>query len=85
MVRCGARPGDRVDQVPDVQRRTPGSLPTACPLAFPLSLPLPCSAFLTPLEEDEEVEFEIAKGVAANIKYKAVGELQPNGGREGRR
>ncbi|GLC41025.1 hypothetical protein PLESTB_000951200 [Pleodorina starrii] len=43
---------------------------------------LPTRAFLTPLEEDEEVEFEIAKGVAANIKYKAVGELQPNGKRE---
>lgn len=36
-------------------------------------------AFLTPMDEDEEVEFEIARGVAANIKYKAVGELQPNG------
>lgn len=31
------------------------------------------------MEEDEEVEFEIAKGVGANIKYKAMGELQPNG------
>ncbi|PNH09743.1 Pyruvate carboxylase 1, partial [Tetrabaena socialis] len=43
---------------------------------------LPTRAFLTPLEEDDEVEFEIGKGVAANIKYKAVGELQPNGKRE---
>ncbi|KAG2483618.1 hypothetical protein HYH03_017498 [Edaphochlamys debaryana] len=43
---------------------------------------LPTRAFLTPMEEDEEVEFEIAKGVGANIKYKAVGELQPNGKRE---
>jgi len=43
---------------------------------------LPTRAFLAPLEEDEEVELEIAKGVAATIKYKAVGELQASGKRE---
>eukprot|EP00955_Chlamydomonas_euryale_P035037 349961-Chlamydomonas_euryale.AAC.11 len=43
---------------------------------------LPTRAFLCPLEEDEEVEVELAKGVNAVIKYKAVGELQPNGKRE---
>ncbi len=42
---------------------------------------LPTRAFLAPLEEDEEVEVELARGVVATIKYKAVGELQPNGGR----
>ncbi|MEW5296933.1 MAG: hypothetical protein WDW36_000179 [Sanguina aurantia] len=40
---------------------------------------LPTRAFLTPAEEDEEIEFEIAKGVSANIKFKAMGELQMNG------
>ncbi|KAF5836615.1 carbamoyl-phosphate synthase L chain, ATP binding domain-containing protein [Dunaliella salina] len=40
---------------------------------------LPTRAFLAPLEEDEEVEVEFAKGVCATIKYKAMGELQPNG------
>jgi len=43
---------------------------------------LPTRAFLAPLEEDEEVEVEFAKGVGATIKYKAMGELQPNGKRE---
>lgn len=42
---------------------------------------LPTRAFLAPLEEDEEIEVEVAKGVGATIKYKAVGELQANGGR----
>ena len=41
---------------------------------------LPTRAFLAPLEEDEEVEVEFAKGVGATIKYKAMGELQPNCG-----
>ena len=41
---------------------------------------LPTRAFFAPLDEDEEVEVELAKGVAATIKYKAVGELQSNGG-----
>lgn len=40
---------------------------------------LPTRAFLTPAEEDEEIEFELAKGVSANIKFKAMGELQNNG------
>lgn len=43
---------------------------------------LPTRAFLAPLEEDEEVEVEVSKGVAAVIKYKATGELQTNGKRE---
>ena len=40
---------------------------------------LPTRAFFAPLDEDEEVEVELAKGVAATIKYKAMGELQSNG------
>jgi len=43
---------------------------------------LPTRAFLAPLEEDEEVELDLAKGVGATIKYKAVGELQASGKRE---
>ena len=40
---------------------------------------LPTRAFLAPLDEDEEIEVELARGVAASIKYKAMGELQLNG------
>ena len=40
---------------------------------------LPTRAFLAPLDEDEEIEVELARGVAASIKYKAMGELQANG------
>jgi pyruvate carboxylase len=42
----------------------------------------PTEAFWNALDEDEEVVVEIAKGNTAHIKYKAVGELQPNGRRE---
>jgi len=43
---------------------------------------LPTRAFLAPLDEDEEIEVEIAKGVSASIRFKAMGELQSNGKRE---
>jgi len=43
---------------------------------------LPTRPFLTPLEEDEEVEVELNKGVVATMKYKAIGELQSTGHRE---
>lgn len=43
---------------------------------------IPTRAFLVPLDEDEEVEVEISKGNVINIKYRAMGELQPNGTRE---
>ncbi|GAX77798.1 hypothetical protein CEUSTIGMA_g5241.t1 [Chlamydomonas eustigma] len=43
---------------------------------------LPTRAFLAPMDEDEEIEVELAKGVAATLKYKAMGELQDNGKRE---
>lgn len=43
---------------------------------------LPTRAFLAPLDEDEEIEIEIERGVTVVIKYKAVGEIQPNGKRE---
>lgn len=43
---------------------------------------LPTRAFLAPLDEDEEIEVELAKGVAATVKFKAMGELQSNGKRE---
>ncbi|KAA6420341.1 MAG: pyruvate carboxylase [Trebouxia sp. A1-2] len=43
---------------------------------------IPTRAFLTPLDEDEEVEVEISKGNITHIKYRAMGELQPNGTRE---
>ncbi|KAK9814506.1 hypothetical protein WJX72_007023 [[Myrmecia] bisecta] len=43
---------------------------------------LPTRAFLVPLEEDEEVEVELAKGNTVSIKFKAVGEVQPDGTRE---
>lgn len=36
---------------------------------------LPTRAFFCPLDEDEEVEIELGKGVAANIKYKVRGGL----------
>ena len=42
---------------------------------------IPTRAFLTPLDEDEEVEVEISKGNITHIKYRAMGELQPNGTR----
>jgi len=44
---------------------------------------IPTRAFLTPLDEDEEVEVEISKGNITHIKYRAMGELQPNGTRSG--
>ena len=34
-----------------------------------------------PLDEDEEVEVALAKGQSVSIKYKASGELQPDGKR----
>ncbi len=40
---------------------------------------LPTRAFLAPMEEDEEVDFELARGVGVSIKFKAMGELQPSG------
>lgn len=43
---------------------------------------LPTRAFFAPLDVDEDVEVELAKGNTVNIKYKAKGELQPNGIRE---
>ncbi|DBA66738.1 TPA: hypothetical protein ACH3X2_001887 [Trebouxia sp. C0005] len=43
---------------------------------------IPTRAFLTPLDEDEEVEVDISKGNITHIKYRAMGELQPNGTRE---
>eukprot|EP00798_Chlamydomonas_sp_ICE-L_P008825 gene8825-67_t len=43
---------------------------------------LPTNAFFAPMEEDDEIDFELAKGVAVSIKYKAVGELQLSGKRE---
>lgn len=42
---------------------------------------LPTKAFLAPMDEDEEIEVELAKGNAVTIKYKALSELQPNGQR----
>ena len=43
---------------------------------------LPTRAFLTPLGVDEDIDVELSKGNIVNIKYKAKGELQPNGLRE---
>lgn len=43
---------------------------------------LPTRAFLAPLEEDEEITVQLSKGSEVTIKYKAQGELQPNGKRE---
>ena len=40
---------------------------------------VPTRSFLTPLDEDEEIEVELARGNAVSIKYKAMSELQPNG------
>lgn len=42
---------------------------------------LPTKAFLAPMDEDEEIEVELAKGNTVVIKYKALSELQPNGRR----
>lgn len=42
---------------------------------------IPTRAFLVPLDEDEDVEVEISKGNIIHIKYRAMGELQPNGTR----
>lgn len=42
---------------------------------------LPTKAFLAPMDEDEEIEVELAKGNTVVIKYKALSELQPNGKR----
>ena len=43
---------------------------------------LPTRTFLAPMEEDEEITVHLAKGSDISIKYKAKGELQPNGKRE---
>lgn len=43
---------------------------------------LPTRAFLAPLDVDEEIDVELSQGNIVNIKYKAKGELQPNGTRE---
>lgn len=43
---------------------------------------LPTRAFLAPLDVDEEIDVVLAKGNTVSIKYKAKGELQPNGTRE---
>lgn len=43
---------------------------------------LPTCAFLAPLAVDEDVDVELSKGNIVNIKYKAKGELQPDGTRE---
>ena len=40
---------------------------------------VPTRSFLTPLDEDEEIEVELSRGNAVSIKYKAMSELQPNG------
>ena len=42
---------------------------------------LPTRAFLVPLDEDEEIEVALAKGQSVSVKYKACGELQPDGKR----
>lgn len=42
---------------------------------------LPTKAFLAPMDEDEEIEVELAKGNTVVIKYKALSELQPDGKR----
>ncbi len=44
---------------------------------------LPTRSFLAPLDEDEEIEVELAKGNAVSIKFKALSELQPSGMRCG--
>ena len=43
---------------------------------------LPTRAFLAPLDVDEDVDVELSQGNVVHIKYKAKGELQPNGMRE---
>jgi len=43
---------------------------------------LPTRPFLAPLEEDEEIEVELRRGVVATMKYRAIGELQSTGQRE---
>ena len=43
---------------------------------------LPTSAFLAAMEEDDEIEVELSPNQNVIIKFKAVGELQPNGTRE---
>lgn len=43
---------------------------------------LPTRAFLAPLDVDEEIDVVLTKGNTVSIKYKAKGELQPNGTRE---
>jgi pyruvate carboxylase len=43
---------------------------------------LPTRAFLAPLDVDEDVDVELSRGNIVNIKYKAKGELQPDGTRE---
>ena len=40
-----------------------------------------CECAQVPLDEDEEVEVALAKGQSVSIKYKASGELQPDGKR----
>jgi len=60
-----------------------------------LTTELPTGAFFRPLDEDEEVVVPLGlggggatgtgrpqRGVEAHLKYKAIGELQPNGKRE---
>ena len=42
---------------------------------------LPTKAFLAPMDEDEEIEVELARGNTVVIKYKALSELQPSGKR----
>jgi pyruvate carboxylase len=42
---------------------------------------LPTKAFLAPMDEDEEIEVDLAKGNTVVLKYKALSELQPNGRR----
>ena len=43
---------------------------------------MPTRLFLTPMKVDEEVSFEVERGVSVLIKYKAVGELLSTGERE---
>ena len=43
---------------------------------------LPTQAFLAAMEEDDEIEVELSPNQNVIIKFKAVGELQPNGTRE---
>ena len=43
---------------------------------------LPTQAFLAAMDEDDEIEVELSPNQNVIIKFKAVGELQPNGTRE---